>query len=147
MKQTRGRIALLILLMDLALKMTPLPGNRTLVPGILRVHPALRNQGVSFGLLGQSPLLTLALTAVLVLAGAMWLREMNLSRLEETAAGLMLGGAMGNLIDRALHGGVTDYLEFLFMRFPVFNLADICLVAGAGLLALGLILPGKQAGA
>lgn len=145
MKQTLGRTAVLALLMDLALKLTPLPAGRTLVTGILRVHPVTRNQGVSFGLLGQAPLLTLALTAVLVLAGAFCLKSLTQGRLEETAGGLMLGGAMGNLIDRALHGGVADYLELLFMRFPVFNLADVCLVAGAGLLALSLLPGGKKA--
>ena len=41
------------------------------------------------------------------------------------------GGAVGNLIDRALLGFVTDMFRTLFMNFPVFNVADICVVCGA----------------
>ena len=44
---------------------------------------------------------------------------------------LLLAGAVGNLIDRALLGYVTDMFETLFMRFAVFNVADICVVCGA----------------
>ena len=43
---------------------------------------------------------------------------------------LLLAGAVGNLIDRALLGYVTDMFETLFMRFAVFNVADICVVVG-----------------
>jgi signal peptidase II len=43
---------------------------------------------------------------------------------------LVLAGAVGNLIDRALLGYVTDMFETLFMRFAVFNVADICVVVG-----------------
>ena len=42
----------------------------------------------------------------------------------------MLAGAIGNLIDRALFGSVTDMFNLLFMRFAVFNVADICVVCG-----------------
>ena len=42
----------------------------------------------------------------------------------------VLAGAVGNLIDRALLGYVTDMFETLFMRFAVFNVADICVVVG-----------------
>ena len=43
---------------------------------------------------------------------------------------VVLAGAIGNLIDRALFGSVTDMFNLLFMRFAVFNVADICVVCG-----------------
>ena len=46
------------------------------------------------------------------------------------ALSMVLAGAVGNLIDRALLGYVTDMFETLFMRFAVFNVADICVVVG-----------------
>ena len=46
------------------------------------------------------------------------------------ALSVVLAGAVGNLIDRALMGYVTDMFQTLFMNFPIFNVADICIVCG-----------------
>ena len=50
------------------------------------------------------------------------------------ALGLILGGTVGNLYDRLVFGGVRDFLYFYKVEWPVFNIADCCLVVGAGLL-------------
>lgn len=50
------------------------------------------------------------------------------------ALGLILGGTIGNLYDRLVFGGVRDFLYFYKIEWPVFNIADCCLVVGAGLL-------------
>jgi lipoprotein signal peptidase len=50
------------------------------------------------------------------------------------ALGLILGGTIGNLYDRLVFGGVRDFLYFYYVEWPVFNVADCCLVVGAGLL-------------
>jgi lipoprotein signal peptidase len=50
------------------------------------------------------------------------------------ALGLILGGTVGNLYDRLVFGGVRDFLYFYYIEWPVFNVADCCLVVGAGLL-------------
>ena len=52
---------------------------------------------------------------------------------------LVLGGGLGNFIDRARTGVVVDYLNFQFISFPVFNFADICVCVGVGLLILLLV--------
>jgi len=66
-------------------------------------------------------------------------------KLTQTAFGLILGGAFGNIIDRILHGGVTDFLQFHFMflpegfpwrYYPAFNIADSGIVVGVVLLFL-----------
>ena len=50
------------------------------------------------------------------------------------ALGLILGGTIGNLYDRLVFGGVRDFLYFYKIEWPVFNVADCCLVVGAGVL-------------
>lgn len=50
------------------------------------------------------------------------------------ALGLILGGTIGNMYDRFVFGGVRDFLYFYYIEWPVFNVADCCLVVGAGLL-------------
>lgn len=55
------------------------------------------------------------------------------------ALGLILGGTLGNLYDRLVFGGVRDFLYFYYIEWPVFNVADCCLVVGAGLLMVQAI--------
>ena len=53
---------------------------------------------------------------------------------------ILLGGGIGNLIDRVLNGEVVDYINLLFMQFAVFNFADICVCVGVGLWVLVIFL-------
>src|SRR5438093_532370 len=57
--------------------------------------------------------------------------------------GLLLGGTLGNLFERIVFHGVRDFLYFYKFEYPVFNFADCCLVAGAGLLLLQALWPAK----
>ena len=61
-------------------------------------------------------------------------------RLQQAALVLVLGGGIGNLIDRVLNGEVVDYINLLFMRFAVFNFADICVCVGVALWVLVIFL-------
>jgi signal peptidase II len=107
---------------------------------------ALRwNRGISFSLfardsaLGQLALiaLTLAVTGVLTF----WLFRSR-SALPAAGLGLIIGGALGNAIDRVAHGAVVDYLDLhAFGRhFFVFNVADAAINVGVALLILDLLL-------
>ena len=63
------------------------------------------------------------------------------------ALGLILGGTIGNLYDRIVFNGVRDFLYFYYIEWPVFNVADCCLVVGAGMLLVHAFLTpleGKQ---
>ena len=97
------------------------------------------NRGVSYGLFqqgaeGQIVLAALALAAVIALTW--WLARMT-SVIAAAGAGLVMGGAIGNGIDRLVHGAVADFFSFHAWDFYwyVFNIADAAIVAGvAGLI-------------
>lgn len=98
----------------------------------------VHNTGVSFGLFGLVPWWTLGLLgAVVVAILAVWLWRTR-SLLEGAALGLVIGGALGNVLDRVRHGAVTDFLDLHVgaYHWPAFNVADVAIVSGVGLLLL-----------
>ena len=108
------------------------------------------NRGVSFGLLssdspwGQPLLIGLALALSVMLV--FWLRGAD-NRLLAGSIGLILGGAIGNAIDRLNHGAVIDFLDFHLAGFhwPAFNLADSAIVIGVAVIIFeGLFARGKK---
>jgi signal peptidase II len=91
------------------------------------------NEGAAFGLAGGGGIgLLLLAVAALVLVGFFFARDPARPGMW-VAVGLVAGGAMGNLIDRALAGEVTDFIDL--SHWPPFNLADVAIVAGVVLLA------------
>lgn len=107
------------------------------------------NRGVSFGILNIDQAWsrwTLAAFAVAVaIALAVWVRRVD-RLLLALAVGLIMGGALGNAIDRVRFGAVTDFLDFSRMWFPwVFNIADSGVSVGAALLVWDLFLAPRKA--
>ena len=103
------------------------------------------NIGVSMGMLQAGTevgrwLLT-AVTAGIALAVAMWLRREK-NPVDVTALGLVLGGAMGNILDRVRFGYVVDFLHFFWKQYSfwVFNLADAAITLGVILLLARAVL-------
>lgn len=143
MKKTLNRpvgiLALLFAGTDLAIKLVPLGHNRVILPGLLGIHQT-QNQGVAFGMLSGIPWFQTVLIAMILLISGLWLYRRPLTALQSLGLGMMMGGALGNLIDRLLHGAVQDYLQLLFMVFPVFNAADVFVTLGAGILVVELLL-------
>lgn len=97
----------------------------------------VENTGAAFSLLSgkQWLLISISVIMTLVLAGLMYQALKN----RETfwvplAYMLIISGAIGNLIDRVRLNYVVDFLEFQFIQFPVFNLADVFIVCGVILL-------------
>jgi len=66
--------------------------------------------------------------------------------LQRFALGLILGGALGNGLDRLVHGAVVDFLDFILFgwHYWTFNLADSCIVCGAILMGLSLLTSGAE---
>jgi len=104
------------------------------------------NTGISYGLfqqagpLGQWALFALKVVAVVLLA--LWLARTG-SRLSGVALGLIIGGAIGNLIDRIAYGAVTDFIK-LPLGWPPFNLADTSITLGVLLLLLVIEAPRRD---
>lgn len=135
-------MALAVVLLDRLTKARFADARRVLIPHILALN-GTRNTGMAFGLLSGHGWV-LALAAALFIAGALlYVRKKPLNRLCQYALGLLLGGAAGNLVDRALLGCVIDFIQPLFVRFAVFNAADIGVTVGTGLLLIHLLF-GKE---
>ena len=109
-----------------------------LIPGLLGLRYGA-NTGVAFSLLSGRPVLLGLLSLAIIVGGAFLLRRFRLGPLTRIAAMLVLGGAVGNMLDRFLSGRVIDMIEFLFVQFPIFNIADTAIVTGVALMMLSLI--------
>lgn len=133
-------IALMVIIADRAAKLAAphLRGAIPLIPGVIGLRYA-ENTGMAFSLFSGMPWLLGLLSLAVIVGGYFLLRKYRLGTLSMTAAMLMLGGAVANMIDRLVLGYVVDMLEFLFIRFPIFNVADACLVIGAMLMAWSLL--------
>ncbi len=98
-----------------------------------------RNSGIAFGMFaGQSfPFYIFSIVASLAVIW-LWLRHPRLPRVRQWSLALILGGAIGNLIDRVRFGEVTDFVLLAWRghEFPVFNVADMCVTTGVVLFAL-----------
>lgn len=110
-----------------------------------------RNTGAAFSFLaehsGWQKYFFLALAVIISGALVVMLARNSISKkLENVAYALIIGGALGNAIDRAYNGYVVDYLDFYWdiYHYPVFNFADIAIVVGAGLLILESLMDSKK---
>mgnify|MGYP004524870063 FL=1 len=129
---------LLTLLLDRLTKKALFGRNRMLLPGVIRITSA-RNTGMALGLMPNSAWAVLLLSALLLGLCIWLLRGMRLSGMAAAGVSLMAGGALGNLIDRAALGYVRDLFELLFVKFYIFNIADVGVVAGAVLCGASLL--------
>lgn len=100
----------------------------------------LRNSGMAFSLYQGGRWVFLIFTALfLALAALAAVKDWFPHPLFRVCLVLVTGGAVGNLIDRLLYGSVVDMIELEFIRFAVFNIADIFLTTGAGLLLIWIL--------
>jgi signal peptidase II len=144
-----GMIALAVVVVDQIAKIGVLSGARGSVVDSTPLAPFLDltlrwNRGISFSLFardsaaGQAALLALTLAATGLLA---WWLLRSRSALPAVGLGMIIGGALGNAIDRLAHGAVIDYLDLhAFGRhFFVFNVADAAINIGVALLIVDLL--------
>jgi signal peptidase II len=100
------------------------------------------NTGVAFGMFANQGILPLVVTGVIIIGLAIWLtRALHQGQFPARAAwpvGMLLGGAIGNFLDRLPDGRVTDFLDFGLgeLRWPTFNLADSFILIGVAILVL-----------
>src|SRR6056300_841361 len=148
--ETRRRIALAALaafLLDQASKAFVLYGLNLLEVYQINVLPPLLqfsmawNEGINFGLFSGAQARWVLIAIALVICGAVyiWLVREKPGRWGAISGGLLIGGALGNVIDRVIYGAVADFLNMSCCRISnpfSFNVADVAVFAGA----IGIIL-------
>lgn len=114
------------------------------------------NKGAAFSFLseagGWQRIFFVTLSAVISIFLIFWLRQITRdetqknNKLLQVAIAFILGGAVGNLIDRAATGAVVDFIQVYYSSwyFPTFNIADSVITVGAGLLILDMFLESKR---
>ena len=106
--------------------------------GVLELR-LTHNTGMALGLLSGYTAAGIVLPLLAVAAGVLILRKFRLSKFILAAAGLILGGFIGNFLDRVLLGYVVDMIYFPWLPFFICNVADIAITAGAVLTGISLL--------
>jgi signal peptidase II len=130
--------------------------NTLLLHKPLAVFPGLNwtlmyNKGAAFSFLSQAGgwqrWFFISLSTAISIALIVWLRQLKKDQ-QVLSAGIafILGGAIGNLIDRSLYGHVIDFIQVYYKDFywPAFNIADSAITLGAGLLILDMFIEHKK---
>ncbi len=92
----------------------------------------IQNRGAAWGMFSGQRWIFIVVTAIaLIVLPLILYQYRKLHVLFGVSMSLIIGGAAGNMIDRVFLGYVVDFLEFTFIDFPVFNIADVCIVVGA----------------
>jgi len=101
-----------------------------LIPGFIQLT-SIRNRGAAFGILQNQRLFFIVVTAIVLIGIIIYLYKISRKqKFLASALALIFGGALGNFVDRAFNGEVVDMLEFTFINYPVFNMADVFIVTG-----------------
>ena len=132
-----------IVMLERVSKYFLMDADSVLIPGLIRLTGA-RNTGAAFSLLSGSAWILPLVTALLTLAILIYIIKTRPKGLMGAALAVLLGGAAGNLIDRLSLGYVIDFIELSFIRFPIFNLADIAVVSGCLLSGLAILLAKEE---
>jgi signal peptidase II len=145
-------IAAVIILLDqlvkIIIKLTLPLYESKVVLGDLILLTHVQNTGAAFSIGLGNPVLNryfFIIMTIIALCFVVYLIYRSVTNLQRIGLCMIIGGAIGNLIDRVLFGYVTDYLDmdfpdFIMQRWPVFNVADSSIVIAMGLLILDLII-------
>ncbi len=100
------------------------------IPNVFYITYA-KNTGVAFGMFqGNNTLFAIVMGVVILAIACYCYRVPSINTLDTISRGMVLGGAIGNLIDRIVRGYVVDFLYASFIDFPVFNIADSAISVG-----------------
>ncbi|ABW18960.1 signal peptidase II [Alkaliphilus oremlandii] len=99
----------------------------------------VENRGAAFGMLQNQKVFFVVTTIIILGAIYFYVRNNKPNRFLTISLSLIVGGALGNFIDRIRLGFVVDYFNFTLINFPVFNIADSAVVIGAFLVSIYII--------
>jgi signal peptidase II len=137
--------AALTFVLDQLLKWAVVHGLDLFGRGTIEVWPPFLqfrmawNTGINFGLFQVNRWILIGLALAITVWVVLWMRREKAGRMMQISAGLLVGGALGNVVDRVIYGAVADFLNMSCCGIEnpyAFNVADIAIFAGA----LGLVL-------
>lgn len=139
-------ISFLIILVDQLVKIIVI-NNLALQQSIIVIYNFLnltyvRNTGAAWSILsGNVSLLIVISIIALGLLYHYLIKDKNLNKVDIVSYGMLIGGIVGNLIDRIIHGYVIDYLDFKIFNynFPIFNIADTFIVISIVIIGINMI--------
>ncbi len=124
--------------------LVPLKNSVTVIPHVLS-FTYVENRGAAWGMFADSRWIFMLLSAFLIVFLICFIKFSKIRHpLFTVAASLVLGGGIGNMIDRVFIGSVVDFIKADFVDFPVFNIADSCVVVGVVLMAVYIIFFDKR---
>lgn len=109
--------------------------------GVFHFH-YLSNYGAAWGIFSGKQVFLIALTSVIIIGMILYIRKLPHTvwgKWARVAFVLIISGAIGNLIDRISLGYVRDFIYFILIDFPIFNVADILVVVGVALLMIVML--------
>ena len=139
-------ISLLLVVIDQVIKVLVI-NNMTLQQSITVINnffniTYVRNTGAAWSILSGNVLLLIMISILaLVFIYYYFLKDKELKRIDTVSYSMLIGGIVGNLIDRMIHGYVIDYLDFKIFNynFPIFNIADTLIVISIIIIGISLI--------
>ena len=142
-------LSFLVALLDqltkyLVMRNLPISNHETIIPGLFNISH-VRNTGAAWGMMEGFNTGLVVLSVVMLIVIIAFRRHLVADgRLYRVVVGLMIGGIVGNLIDRVRLGFVVDFLDFYWKghHFPSFNVADSAICTGVGLYILSQLMAG-----
>lgn len=139
-------IAVIVLISDFISKLyiannMQLWQNISIIPGILDIT-YVKNTGSAWGIMASKPVLLVCVIIIMIIGLIIYLIKAKPAKLEKISIYLIIAGGIGNLISRAVYGYVVDFINIHII--PVFNIADISICVGCGLLLLAILVLEKN---
>lgn len=143
-------IALILLLIDQIVKIIvrtkmALYQEIKIIPNLFSLY-YVENEGAAFSILGNQTLLLIIIGIICLVVLNKFILDEKLPKISHLPLGFLLGGILGNLIDRIIYHSVTDYLSVFIFKysFPVFNIADIAICLSTIFLIIIFIIDEKK---
>ena len=141
MKKKVFIFSLIIIAIDFIIKRIVLNyvTNICIIPNFFYLTLA-KNTGAAFSLLENKTIFFIIIAFIVIYYIFKYSIKEDIDKLEQVSYIFLIGGIIGNLIDRVIYGYVVDYLRFIIFsyNFPIFNLADICITIGTIFLIISI---------
>lgn len=107
----------------------------SLINNFLNINYTL-NDGISFSMLSGKRYIIITLSIILLVLVYSLIFSFKKSKFNDYAFGILLGGILGNLVDRIFFFGVRDFIDVNILNFPIFNIADMSIIIGVILIVI-----------